>query len=159
MGVEGEMELEDSDERDLAQVEEDYSHGGDSYGHDREHQQAEGDARVDINDGDEDDEDDEDFNGILVDAILKRPGSIRVGSRKGRKKEKEREEREKQNQMEFSYPSISDFGNITSYRARGATGGGIGIDGDKDAANEQQPIGVEVAEGNRVEGVEEDDQP
>ncbi|KAG5642260.1 hypothetical protein DXG03_003337 [Asterophora parasitica] len=49
------------------------------------------------------DDDDESVSEVLADAILKRPGSIRGFSKKGKFKEKELH-------TEFTFPSLSDFG-------------------------------------------------
>ncbi|KAF5381653.1 hypothetical protein D9615_005475 [Tricholomella constricta] len=59
------------------------------------------------------DHDDEEgsVSEVLADAILKRPGSIRGLSKKGKFKEKERE-KEVQH-TEFTFPSLSDFGNVS----------------------------------------------
>ncbi|KAJ7438506.1 hypothetical protein FB451DRAFT_1416204 [Mycena latifolia] len=63
----------------------------------------------DAEDGDEDEYEDEDggFSEALADAILKRPESIRVRSKKGRDRD-----RDKGGATEFTFPSISDFGNV-----------------------------------------------
>ena len=58
-------------------------------------------------DHEEGDEEDSGFSEVLADAILKRPGSIRALSR--RKKEGGRENVQ---HVEFTFPSISDFGNV-----------------------------------------------
>ncbi|KAJ7156999.1 hypothetical protein C8R43DRAFT_411694 [Mycena crocata] len=67
---------------------------------DEEH---EGDAEDD--DEGEYGEDDGGFSEVLADAILKRPESIRMRSKKGR-------DRDKGATTEFTFPSISDFGNV-----------------------------------------------
>ncbi|KAJ7709921.1 hypothetical protein B0H17DRAFT_1324735 [Mycena rosella] len=63
----------------------------------------------DAEDGDEDEEDGG-FSEALADAILKRPESIRVRSKK----------RDKGGATEFTFPSISDFGNVAVYKERHA---------------------------------------
>ncbi|KAJ6584278.1 hypothetical protein B0H10DRAFT_869213 [Mycena sp. CBHHK59/15] len=52
---------------------------------------------------------DEGFSEVLADAILKRPESIRVRSKKGRERDRDRD----QPPAEFTFPSISDFGNVS----------------------------------------------
>jgi hypothetical protein len=79
--------------------------------HEREPEhEAEGER--DEYDGDaygyEEEEDDGGFSDVLADAILKRPESMRVRSRKSRDKDKERPPAP----AEFTFPSISDFGNV-----------------------------------------------
>ncbi|KAF8066791.1 hypothetical protein FPV67DRAFT_1449933 [Lyophyllum atratum] len=71
-----------------------------------------GDDEVPANGDDEnsyDDEDDDEgrVSEVLVDAILKRPGSIRGLSKKGKFKEKDEVQH-----TEFTFPSLSDFGNV-----------------------------------------------
>ena len=59
-------------------------------------------------DGDDDD-DEGSVSEVLADAILKRPGSIRgLSSKKGKGKEKE----PFPEHTEFTFPSLSDFGNV-----------------------------------------------
>jgi len=56
-------------------------------------------------DHEEGEEEESGFSEVLADAILKRPGSIRALSRRKR-------ERENVQLVEFTFPSISDFGNV-----------------------------------------------
>ncbi|KAJ7632884.1 hypothetical protein FB45DRAFT_1003131 [Roridomyces roridus] len=66
---------------------------------------------------DEGEEEDDDgtfgVSGVLADAILKRPESIRVRSRKGRRKDVSESETEV---TEFTFPSLTDFGVGAGYR-------------------------------------------
>ncbi|KAJ6597217.1 hypothetical protein DFH09DRAFT_1304965 [Mycena vulgaris] len=64
----------------------------------------------DAEDGEDDEYEEEDggFSEALADAILKRPESIRVRSKKGGR------DRDKAGTTEFTFPSISDFGNVHS---------------------------------------------
>jgi anthranilate synthase/indole-3-glycerol phosphate synthase/phosphoribosylanthranilate isomerase len=62
--------------------------------------------------GDDSDDDDEEggFNGVLADAILKRPGSIRaLSSKKGKLKETA----PIVEHAEFTFPSLSELGNVS----------------------------------------------
>ena len=77
----------------------------------------EGGATIDEEGGHDDDGDeDDDFNELLADAILKRPGSIRVRKKGGNAREgKERAspvENEEQH-TEFTFPSLSELGNVS----------------------------------------------
>jgi len=66
-----------------------------------------------IGEGDTDGDDDGGgFSGVLADAILKRPGSIRgLSSKKGKFKEKD-QEKEALEHTEFTFPSLSELGNV-----------------------------------------------
>lgn len=59
----------------------------------------------------DEDEEEDGFSEALADAILKRPGSIRgLSAKKGKSKENIRH-------TEFTFPSLSDFGNVNRYGA------------------------------------------
>ncbi|KAJ7775179.1 hypothetical protein B0H16DRAFT_1684762 [Mycena metata] len=62
-------------------------------------------------------EEDSGFSDVLADAILKRPESIRVRSRRSTRRDSVKDKPP----QEFTYPSISDFGNV---HGSGAWGGG-----------------------------------
>ena len=73
----------------------------------------------------QEEEEESGFSEVLADAILKRPGSIRVLSRRTKERERERENVE---HVEFTFPSISDFGNVR--RANGVVEAGKGEGSD-----------------------------
>ena len=84
---------------------------------DKDKRTPEGGAMIDEEGGHDDDGDeDDDFNELLADAILKRPGSIRVRKKGGNARDgKERAspvENEEQH-TEFTFPSLSELGNVS----------------------------------------------
>lgn len=70
-----------------------------------------GELNEDEQEADGEDEGD-DFNEVLADAILKRPGSIRVRSKQGKVKERDVESADGEQTTEFTFPSLSELGNV-----------------------------------------------
>lgn len=99
---------------------------------DKDKRAPEGGATIDEEGGrgGRDDEDD-DFNELLADAILKRPGSIRVRKKGGNAREgKERAspvENEEQH-AEFTFPSLSELGNVS--RAKRGSVENVNVESD-----------------------------
>ncbi|GLB41055.1 hypothetical protein LshimejAT787_0902700 [Lyophyllum shimeji] len=109
-----------------------------------------GDEEVpaDAGDGKEANSDEDDEEGIvneaLADAILKRPASIRGLSRKAKVKDRggEREKEKEVQHTEFTFPSLSDFGNVSRmYSVPVAT---VPVEGE-DAADDANDEAVDPA--------------
>lgn len=67
-------------------------------------------------DHDDENDEDDDFNELLADAILKRPGSIRVRKKGSVRDGKERSSptlAENEEHTEFTFPSLSELGNVS----------------------------------------------
>lgn len=96
--------------------------GGGGVGGGGEDEQEEGVGDDEGGDQEESDDDDDcGFSEALADAILKRPGSIRVGSKK--KKNTIEKQAEVEKHTEFTFPSLSDFGIVYNDRQRSRGGG------------------------------------
>jgi hypothetical protein len=88
----------------------------------------------------EDSDDEGSVSEVLADAILKRPGSIKgLSSKRGKPKEKE----PFVEQAEFTFPSLSDLGNVN----RGYSRSVPACDGDDvKAVNEVAPTTIATAQ-------------
>jgi hypothetical protein len=100
---------------------------------------------------------DEHVNELLADAILKRPGSIRVGSNPASER---RGEQETERQPEFTFASISDLGNVdrSTYEGKEQAGGRgdasrrkIVLDENGDGGGRGERGNMWYNEGNSVE--------
>jgi len=84
---------------------------------DKDKQAPEGGATIDEEGGrgehDDDGDEDDDFNELLADAILKRPGSIRVRKKAREGKERASPVENEEQHTEFTFPSLSELGNVS----------------------------------------------
>lgn len=99
----------------------------------------------------DDDEDDGGFSEVLADAILKRPGSIRMASKKGKLREQDRSQLERT--TEFTFPSLSDLGNVTKENR------GKGDSSTTSAEDDNSIMGASESDQTEVGPGSEDDTP